>query len=75
MPLDIDTGDASTASRSSRRCWAQTEEALITSLVLDAARTELREMDRFVNEADFRWKDPGAKREEKPAVKPAEKMA
>jgi SpoVK/Ycf46/Vps4 family AAA+-type ATPase len=28
------------------------------SLLLDAARTELRKLDRPVNEADFRWTEP-----------------
>jgi ATPase family associated with various cellular activities (AAA) len=38
---------------------AGTEEGVVTMpLILDAARTEFRKMDRFVNEADFRWKEP-----------------
>ncbi len=37
---------------------ARTQEGIVTMpLILEAARNEFRKMDRFVNEADFRWKE------------------
>jgi hypothetical protein len=38
---------------------AGTREQIITMpLILEAARTEFRKMDRFINESDFRWTEP-----------------
>jgi ATP-dependent 26S proteasome regulatory subunit len=45
---------------------AGTKEGVVTMpLILQSARAELRKMDRFVNEADFRWNEPAAKSAEK----------
>jgi SpoVK/Ycf46/Vps4 family AAA+-type ATPase len=45
---------------------AGTREQMITMpLILAAARTEFRKMDRFINESDFRWTEPEATPEEK----------
>ncbi|MEA2165510.1 MAG: hypothetical protein QOK37_3637 [Thermoanaerobaculia bacterium] len=40
---------------------AGTREQIITMpLILEAARTEFRKMDRFINESDFRWTEPAS---------------
>lgn len=37
---------------------AQAKTPVVMQTVLDAARTELRKLDRPINEADFRWQEP-----------------
>ena len=40
---------------------AGTRQQVITMpLILEAARTEFRKMDRFINESDFRWSEPAS---------------
>jgi len=34
------------------------EQIITMPLILEAARTEFRKMDRFINESDFRWNEP-----------------
>ena len=42
-------------------------------LVLEAARTEFRKLEKPINEADFRWLEPaGARHEHQPAYRAAD---
>jgi hypothetical protein len=56
--LDLTGGNIHNVALNAAFSAAQLETNITMPLLLDAARTEFRKLGRFVNEADFRWKEP-----------------
>ncbi len=54
---------------------AQTDSPITMPLVLEAARAEFRKLDRQINEAEFKWTEPGTAAASAPAPKPAPVIA
>ncbi|HEV7486142.1 MAG TPA: ATP-binding protein [Thermoanaerobaculia bacterium] len=59
--FDITGGTVRNIALNAAFLAAGTREQIITMpLILEAARTEFRKMDRFINESDFRWTEPAS---------------
>jgi SpoVK/Ycf46/Vps4 family AAA+-type ATPase len=56
--LNLTGGNIHSVALNAAFLAAQAGEPVTMRLVLDAARTELRKLDRPINEADFRWPEP-----------------
>jgi hypothetical protein len=56
--LNLTGGNIQSIALNSAFLAARAGTAVTMPLVLDAARTELRKLDRPVNELDFRWQEP-----------------
>ena len=56
--LDLTGGNINNVALNAAFLAAQKGSEITMTLILDAARTEFRKLNRFVNEADFRWTEP-----------------
>ena len=66
--LDLTGGNIHNVALNAAFSAAQMETEITMPLILDSARTEFRKLSRFINEAEFQWKEPSTA--EPPKVTP-----